>query len=113
MIYIIRLLITSLVAYILSLLLQPHVLISSYGSALIFVFVLGLLNVFVKPLLFLLTLPVTILTLGLFYIVLNVLMILLADYLLEGIRIENFWWALLFGFMLSFFSTALQRERKG
>lgn len=110
--YIIRLLITSLVAYILSLLLQPHVTFTGFGSAVIFVFILGLLNVFVKPLLFLLTLPITILTLGLFYIVLNVLIILLADYLLEGVFIENFWWALLFGFMLSFFSTAIQKERK-
>lgn len=108
--YIIRLLVTALVAYILSLLLQPNVQFTGYGAALIFVFVLGLLNVFVKPLLFLLTLPITILTLGLFYIVLNVLIILLADYLLEGMYIRNFWWALLFGFMLSFFSTALQKE---
>ena len=110
--YIIRLLITALVAYVLSLLLQPHVAFSGYGGALIFVFVLGLLNVFVKPLLFLLTLPITILTLGLFYIVLNVQIILLADYLLDSVYIENFWWALLFGFMLSFFSTALQREKR-
>lgn len=110
--FIIRLLLISLIAYVVAVMLSPHVEISSYGSAILFVLVLGILNVFVKPLLVILTLPITILTLGLFYIVLNVLIVLLADYLLDGIHIENFWWALIFGFILSFFSTAFQKRQK-
>lgn len=100
---------SALVAYILSLLLKPHILIKDYGVALAFVLVLGLLNALLKPLLVLLTLPITLLTLGLFLIVLNVLMVLLAAKILNGIYIESFWWALAFSFMLSFFSTALQK----
>jgi len=66
--FIVRLLITAVIAYGLSLLLQPHIVIDSYGTALIFVIVLALLNAIVKPLLIILTLPITILTLGIFSI---------------------------------------------
>lgn len=63
--------------------------------------VLALLNTFVKPLLVLFTIPVTILTLGLFVFVLDALIILLADRLLKGFHVEGFWWALLFSIILS------------
>jgi len=105
--FLIRFFLTSLVAYILSLLLQPHIMIKDYGAALVFVLVLSLVNIFLKPLLVILTLPITVLTLGIFLIVLNVLMVMLAARLTSGIFIENFWWALAFSVMLSFFSTAI------
>lgn len=108
--FIFRILITSLVAYVLSFLLEPHIHIKSYGVALLFVIVLGILNVLIKPLFILLTLPITILTLGLFLIVINVLMVLLASRLTDGISIENFWWALAFSVMLSFFSSAIRKK---
>lgn len=110
--FIVRFLLTALIAYVLSLLLQPHIVISSYGAALIFVLILGLVNVIVKPILVILTLPITLITLGIFLIVLNVLMIMLAAKLTNGISIQNFWWALIFGIMLSFFSTALSNWGK-
>ncbi|MEO6820443.1 MAG: phage holin family protein [Ginsengibacter sp.] len=104
---IIRLLITAAVAYGLSLILSPHIRIDGFGTAILFVLLLGILNAIVKPLLVILTLPITILTLGLFLLVLNVLMILLADYLMDGIHIDGFLWAFIFGLLLSALSSLL------
>jgi putative membrane protein len=98
--FIIRLFITALVAYGLSMLLSG-VHIPDFKDALIFALLLGVLNLFVKPLLVVLTLPITIVTLGLFLFVINALIILLADKLMDGIRIDSFWWALLFSLLLS------------
>lgn len=72
----------------------PGVSVRSFGSALIAALVLGLLNAFVRPVLILLTLPVTLLTLGLFIFVINALMFLLAGSILEGFQVEGFGWAL-------------------
>ncbi|MEO8765413.1 MAG: phage holin family protein [Ginsengibacter sp.] len=104
--FIIRLLITAAVAYGLSLLLTPHIQIDSYTTALVFSLVLAFLNAILRPILVILTLPITIVTLGIFLLVLNVLMILLADNLVEGIHIQNFWWAFIFGLLLSVLSSA-------
>ena len=60
--FIIRLLITAAVAYGLSMILNPHIRIDSYATAIIFALVLGILNAIVKPILIILTLPITILT---------------------------------------------------
>jgi putative membrane protein len=98
--FIIRLLITALVAYGLSTLLSG-VHIPDFKDALIFALVLGVLNLFIRPLLVILTLPITIVTLGLFLFVINALIILLADKLMDGISIDSFWWALLFSLLLS------------
>ena len=110
--FIIRLLITAAVAYGLSLILTPHVQIDSYTTALIFSLVLAFLNAIVKPILVLLTLPITILTLGIFLLVINVLMILLADRLVEGIHIQGFLWAFVFGLLLSILSSAFGNIEK-
>lgn len=70
------------------------VTVTSFGSALIAAFVLGLFNTLVRPLLVLLTLPVTILTLGLFLFVINALMFWAAASVLDGFAVAGFWWAL-------------------
>ncbi|HMR01569.1 MAG TPA: phage holin family protein, partial [Candidatus Gracilibacteria bacterium] len=70
--------------------------------------ILGLINVFEKPIVLLLTLPATILTLGLFIFVVNALMILLADYFMAEFSVQSFWWALLFSVVLSVFNSILQ-----
>lgn len=62
---------------------------------------LGLVNLFIKPVIAFLSLPLTILTFGLFILVINALMLMLVDALVDGFRIRNFWWALLFGLILS------------
>ncbi|MEO6684067.1 MAG: phage holin family protein [Ginsengibacter sp.] len=105
--FIIRLLISAFVAYGLSIILEPHVRIDTFVTALVFVMALGLLNAIVKPILVILTLPITILTLGIFLLILNVLMVILAGKWVNGIYIDGFWWALVFGFLLSFISSAL------
>ncbi len=110
--FIIRLLITAAVAYGLSMILTPHVRINSFLTALIFVLVLSALNALVKPILIILTLPITILTLGIFLLVINVLMILLADKFVSGIHIEGFLWAFIFGLLLSIISSALINSEK-
>jgi putative membrane protein len=63
--------------------------------------VLAVLNVFVKPVLVILTIPITIVTLGLFLLVINTLVILLADWLVPGFQVDGFWWALVFSILLS------------
>lgn len=76
--------------------------VDGWATALIVALVLGLLNIFVKPLLVLFTLPATIFTMGLFLLVINALIIMLCDALVEGFEVKGFWWALLFSLILSF-----------
>jgi putative membrane protein len=98
---IIRLLITAIVAYLLTKVL-PGVHFEGFSSAIIFAIVLGVLNIFVKPILGLLGLPLTIITLGLFALVINALIILIADYFIDSMVVDGFWWALIFSVLLSF-----------
>jgi putative membrane protein len=84
--------------------------IDTFWTAIVFAVVLAILNIFIKPLLIILTLPVTILTLGLFLFVINAIVVLLASRFVHGIRIEGFGWALLFSLILSFVTSILNRE---
>ena len=68
----------------------PGVQVSSFGAALIAALVLGLVNTIVRPVLILLTLPATILTLGLFILVINALLFWLVAYVLEGFQVASF-----------------------
>ena len=104
--FILRLLISGIIVFVLSKILSG-VHISDITTAIIFALVLACLNAIVKPILVLLTLPITVVTLGLFLFVINALIILLADKLMDGIRIDGFWWALIFSIILSVFSSAL------
>ena len=79
-----------LVAY-----LHPGVHIQSYGSALIAAAFIGLFNTLLRPILVVLTLPVTVVTLGLFLFVINALMFWAAASLLDGFHVDGFWAALL------------------
>ncbi len=90
------------VAYIL-----PGISVASFGSALIAALVLGLLNTLVKPLLVILTLPITIVTLGLFLLVLNALVFWLAGSILKGFQVNGFWWAVIGALVYSLVSGLL------
>lgn len=70
-------------------------------TALLVAAVLGLLNALLKPLLILLTLPVTVVTLGLFLLVINAVIVLIADHLIDDFTVQSFWWALGFSLVLS------------
>jgi putative membrane protein len=80
---------------------MPGVNVAGFTTALIVAIVLGLLNIFIKPILVILTLPVTILTLGLFLLVINALIILLCTNIVGGFSVDSFWTALIFSIILS------------
>lgn len=90
------------VAYLL-----PGIAVASFGSALIAALVLGLLNMLVKPVLVLLTLPITIVTLGLFLIILNALLFWFAGSILKGFQVNGFWWAVIGAILYSIISGLL------
>lgn len=93
------------VAVVLTAYLLPGVDVHDYWTALLVALVLSLVNIFVKPILILLTIPLTFITLGLFLLVINALMILLTDYFIDGFFVDGFWWALLFSLILSLFNS--------
>ncbi len=103
--FITRLFISAITVFVLSKILSG-IHVDNFVTAIIFALSLACLNAIVKPILILLTLPVTLVTLGLFLFVINAALILLADRLVEGIRVDGFWWALLFSIILSVFSSA-------
>ena len=107
--FLIRIIVIAAVSFGLS-----HVLrgihIDTFWTAIVFAVVLAILNIFIKPLLIILTLPVTILTLGLFLFVINAIVVLLASKFVDGIRIAGFGWALLFSLILSLVTAVLNRE---
>lgn len=79
----------------------PGIHVAGFTTALIVAVVLGLLNVFIKPILVVLTLPATLFTLGLFLLVINAVIILLCANIVGGFRVDSFWTALLFSIILS------------
>ena len=86
--------------------------VDDFWTAIVFALVLAVLNVIVKPILIILTLPVTIVTLGLFLFVINTLIVLLASKFVEGFRIQNFWWGLLFSLLLSLAMSIIDKKEK-
>jgi putative membrane protein len=77
------------------------VYVENFNTSIIVAIVLGLLNVFVKPILVLFTLPVTVFTLGLFLLVINAILILLCTKIVGGFRVDSFLTALIFSIVLS------------
>lgn len=98
--FIARLLTTTLSILVVCYLL-PGVKVDDAVTAIIVALVLALLNSIVKPVFIFLTLPITVVTLGLFLLVINALMILLAAKIVSGFTVNGFWWALLFSIILS------------
>jgi putative membrane protein len=92
--------------------LLPGVFVTDYWTALIVALVLSIANVIVKPVLIVLTIPITIFTLGLFLLVINAIIILLADYFVDGFHVEGFWYALLFSIILSIFNSMFSDATK-
>lgn len=104
---IIRLLITAVAAYLLAYVLSG-VRFDGFSSTIVFALVLGLLNLIVKPILKLLGLPLTIITLGLFSLVINAIVIMIADYFVDGMTVDGFWWALIFSIVLSLVTSVFE-----
>jgi putative membrane protein len=109
--FILRIIITAVVAFGLSYILKG-IHIDEFTTALILALVLALLNAFLKPLLIILTLPITILTFGLFLFVINAGIIMLASKFVNGFRVDGFWWALLFSLLLSILTSLLYKKEE-
>jgi len=91
-------------AIVISSYLIPGVVVAGFWSALWLALFLGIVNVLVRPILILITLPINILTLGLFTFVINALLILLASSVIKGFSVSGFWIAMLFSIVLSVIS---------
>lgn len=100
-------LILSAVAVILLAKLLPGVSLDNYTTAIIVAAVIAILNVLVKPILIIFTLPITIVTLGLFLLIINAIIILLADKLIDGFGVSSIWTAVLFSVLLSILQSML------
>jgi putative membrane protein len=79
----------------------PGVDVTGFTAALVVAVVLGVINTFIKPLVSILALPITVITLGLFSLVINALMVLLVDAIVPGFTVNGFIWALAFALVLS------------
>ena len=107
--FVLRILITAVVAFALSSVL-PGIHIHTFWTAIVLSLVLAVLNFLLKPILIILTLPITILTFGLFLFVINALIVLLAGNFVRGFEVDGFGWALLFSLLLSLLTSLLYKE---
>ncbi len=85
----------------------PHVEIKGVFVAFVVALVLGIINAFLKPILLILTLPINILTLGLFTLVINAGLILLTGRIVDGFYVSSIWWAMVFSLVLSLVHSGL------
>lgn len=85
----------------------PGVHVETFLTALVIAALIALLNITVKPLLVLLTIPITVLTLGLFLLAINAILVLIAAAIVPGFSVDGFWWALLFGLVLGLINSLL------
>lgn len=98
--YIKKILINAVVVFALCHIL-PGVSVNGFKDAIVVAFALSILNGFVKPILNIISIPITILTLGLFILVIDALIIILADKLIDGFSVSGFFWGLLFSLVMS------------
>ena len=103
------LVVSAIIAFGLSYIL-PGVHIDQFFTALLLAVVLAILNAVIKPIFIILTLPITIFTLGLFLFVINALIILIAARFVPGFTVDGFWHALLFSLLLSILSSLLYKK---
>jgi len=104
----IKIIISSL-AVLLTAYLLPGIHVDDYIAALVAAAVLAVLNGFLRPLLVLLTIPFTVFTLGLFLLVINAAMVMLASRFVSGFEVDGFWWALLFSIIVSLITSLLEK----
>lgn len=91
----------SAVAVIIAAYILPGVTVESFWAALVVAVILSLFNAILRPILVILTIPVTILTLGLFLLVINAVIVLLTDAIIGDFYVSGFWWALIFSLVIA------------
>lgn len=104
---ILQIIISSIAVYFTAWLL-PGISVKGFGTAVLVAIVIGILNVILKPILQFLSFPITVLTLGLFLLVINTIIILIAGAIVSNFQVENFWWALLFSIIMSIVVSILE-----
>lgn len=92
--------------------LLPGVSIDGFTTALLVAFVMAVLNAFLKPIIVILTIPITFFTFGLFLVVINAFIVLITAYFVDGFYVDGFWWALLFSIILSIVTYILESFNK-
>lgn len=107
--FVLRLLITALAVLLASYLFDPNITVDSLTAALLFALLLGVLNAFLRPVLLLLTLPLTLITLGLFTLVVNAIVFWVATLFPVGVHVQNFLWALVGALVVSAVSFVASR----
>ncbi len=89
----------------------PGVVVDGLLAALVLAVILGAINAFVKPLLVILTFPITFITLGLFIFVIDALLVMLASSIVPGFSVAGFWSALIFAIVVSLVSSVMHKFR--
>jgi putative membrane protein len=105
-------LIVSTLAVLISAYILPGVKVDGFVTAVVVAVVLGAINMFIRPILLLLTFPLTVLSLGLFTFVINALLVLLVSSIVPGFHVESFFWALVFSLVLSLVNSFLNSMTK-
>lgn len=107
-----RLVVSSLAVFVADWLL-PGVTINSFSTTIGVAILLGILNATLKPLLIIITIPLTFLTLGLFLLIINAIIIGVADQWIDGMHVSSTWTAILFSFMISTISSWMYKWGEG
>ena len=108
MTYILKILLSAIAVFVLSNII-PGITTENYTTAIIVAIVLGLLNTLIRPILILFTIPITIVTLGLFLLIINASMVLLTDYFISGFTVSGIFPAILFSVLLSITQSILYK----
>jgi putative membrane protein len=98
----------STIAILITAYILPGVHLNGIITALVLAVVLGVINIFLRPVIIFLTLPISVMTLGLFTLVINGALVMLASYIVPGFTVANFWWALLFSIVVTLINYVLQ-----
>src|SRR5690554_353572 len=91
----------------------PGISVADFLTGIVIAALLALLNLTIKPILIFLTIPITLLTMGLFLLVINAVIVLIAAEIIPGFVVDGFWWAILFSLILSLINSLLGVSLKG
>lgn len=100
------------VAIVIAAYILPGIIIENLSTAILVAIILGVVTTFIKPVLVILTLPITLLSLGLFIFVINGVLVLLVSLIIPGFKVDNFLWALLFSLIVTLVSSFLNKLNK-